>query len=64
MPNWLVCDRKFTKIVTNHLRLHERETLEREREREREREGGREGEEGRVRERGYIEGGREKDMMT
>ena len=28
----LVCDRKFTKILTNHLRLHERE---RERERER-----------------------------
>ena len=25
MLNWLVYDRKFTKIVTNHLRLHEKE---------------------------------------
>ena len=36
MLNWLVYDRKFTKIVTNHLRLHEKERDgERERERER-----------------------------
>ena len=60
MLNWLARDRKFTKIVTNHLRLHEKE-----------REGGREGEiarersrsREREREREYIEGGRE-DMMT
>ena len=58
MLNWLVYDRKFTKIVTNHLRLHEKEReggRERSQERDRDRE--------REREREYIEGGRE-DMMT
>ena len=41
MLNWLACDRKFTKIVTNHLGLHDRKRKgggEREREKERERE--------------------------